>query len=111
LRAIPGSAAEPLGGEEGGSPEHQLSLRAGFDLLPQIDLDLWLRHVSELPTLGIESYEELDVRLGWQADRHVELSLVGQNLLHSQHAEFTSEITAEPIQLQRGFYLAATLGF
>ena len=111
LRTIPGSNAQPLGGEEGGSPEHQLSLRAGCNLLPKIDIDLWLRHVGELPALGIDSYQELDVRLAWQAHRHVELCLVGQNLLQPQHAEFTSEVSGEPIQLQRGFYLAARLGF
>ncbi|MBD3236164.1 MAG: TonB-dependent receptor plug domain-containing protein [Candidatus Eisenbacteria bacterium] len=111
LRTNPGSDAQPLGGEEGGSPERQLSLRAGLDLLPRIDLDFWLRHVGELPALGIDSYEELDVRLAWQAHHHLELSLVGQNLLQEQHAEFTSEITDEPIQVQRGFYLAATVGF
>ena len=35
----------------------------------------------------VPSYAEMDVRLGWHATKNLEISVVGQNLLHRQHAE------------------------
>jgi len=40
-------------------------------------------------TLGtVPSYFELDVRIGWHVTKNLEISIVGQNLLHDQHAEY-----------------------
>jgi iron complex outermembrane receptor protein len=45
------------------------------------------RAISELRGGRTPSYQELDARLGWQANRHVDISLVGRDLLHRSHAE------------------------
>jgi len=46
-------------------------------------------HNSNGPNAGIvPSYLELDARLAWRATGNVELSVVGQNLLHERHAEY-----------------------
>ncbi|MFP5285258.1 MAG: hypothetical protein ACLGI9_05935, partial [Thermoanaerobaculia bacterium] len=55
------------------------------------------------PSPAVEDYAELDLRLGWRARDALELSLVGQNLLHDSHAEFGP---ATPLreEVERGFY-------
>ena len=40
------------------------------------------------PSPAVQEYAELDVRFGWQVRPTLELSLVGQNLLHDRHREF-----------------------
>ena len=77
--------------EEGRSPKHQASLRSSADLVHNIKLDFWLRYVDPLPSFDIDSYVTLDTRLAWWPREDLELSVVGQNLLDSQHAEFISE--------------------
>lgn len=76
---------------EGESPEHQLSLRSSLNILPNLDFDLWLRYVDNLPSLGIDSYVTLDARLAWRPGENWELSIVGQNLPDAQHNEFKPE--------------------
>jgi iron complex outermembrane receptor protein len=90
---------------EGESPEHQLSLRSSWDLLPNLDFDLWLRYVDNLPSLGIESYVTLDTRIAWRPNKNWELSIVGQNLLDAQHKEFKPEFgKVLTTEVQRGVY-------
>jgi len=75
---------------EGVSPQHQLSLRSSLDLPRGLELDLWGRYVDALPDAELDSYLNLDARFGWNLTDRLELSLVGQNLLDAQHAEFRS---------------------
>jgi iron complex outermembrane receptor protein len=51
-------------------------------------VDLRLFGVGALPQPAVPSYTELDVRLAWQVTAHVELSLVGRNLLHDAPPEY-----------------------
>jgi iron complex outermembrane receptor protein len=44
----------------------------------------------------------LDVRLGWRLRPELEFSIVGQNLLHDQHAEFGN--VAMRREIERGVY-------
>ncbi|HYG64996.1 MAG TPA: TonB-dependent receptor [Thermoanaerobaculia bacterium] len=77
------------GGEaEGNDPDYRFTLRSQLDLPGRFELDGWLRTVGELPSPEVPDYTELDLRLGWRATDVLELSLVGQNLLHDQHPEF-----------------------
>ena len=88
LRLDPGSK-NPFGGlEEGNDPEHRATLRSILDLPGGFELDGWLRYVSSLPSPIVDAYTELDLRLGWKSAEGLELSLVGQNLLHESHEEF-----------------------
>ncbi len=72
----------------GASPQFQFNLRSYMDLPYNLELDTALNYVDELPDLGIEEYVRLDLRLGWHASEHVELSVTGQNLLERNHQEF-----------------------
>ena len=58
------------------------------------EFDAGLRWVDTLHTNNgatpgtVPAYFELDSRLGWHASERLELSLVGQNLLHAHHPEY-----------------------
>lgn len=89
----------------GTSPRNQLSIRSSHSLSSAVKLDFWLRHVGDLPAINIPAYTELDARLGWSLSRDLEFSLVGQNLLHASHAEYTSDlISTAPTRIPRGLY-------
>ncbi len=97
---------------EGRSPHHQFSLRSQTDLGRNVELDLWLRYAGRLPDLQIGSYVTLDARLAWKPVKGVEISLVGQNLFHSRHSEFSPEfITTVPTDVERQVYGAITWHF
>jgi iron complex outermembrane receptor protein len=78
---------------ETADPKHQVFLRSSMDLPWRLEFDAAARwidtvHNSNFSTPGtVPSYAELDLRLAWHATRNLELSIVGQNLLHDQHPE------------------------
>jgi iron complex outermembrane recepter protein len=101
---------------EGSTPRHQFGLRSYLDLPARFQFDVMFRHLSairQIPQIvtgeGLDGYAELDLRLAWDGWRRVEISLVGQNLLHDHHAEF-----GEPAargEIQRGVYGKVAWGF
>jgi len=79
---------------ETADPEHQFSIRSSMDLPKKIELDAGLRWVdsfrfnkNRVPAT-VPNYFELDLRLGWHPHKDLELSIVGQNLLHDHHLEY-----------------------
>ena len=98
---------------EGESPHNQFSLFSQMDLPKRCSLDIWARYVDNLPTPDIPSYWTMDVRLAWQASDNLELSLVGQNLLDSEHPEFVPEFSnfAHDTQVERSLYGKLTWTF
>ena len=90
---------------EGTTPRQQFGLRSLLDLPAGLQLDAQFRHSTKLDRMpdlpsgeGIDAYSELDVRLAWQASGQLELSLVGQNLLHDHHLEFGTPATRGEIE-------------
>jgi iron complex outermembrane receptor protein len=98
-----------------GAPRHQFTLRSGLDLTKQLELDLWLRAVGRVHYIDrrtIPGYVTMDVRVAWKPTKHLELALVGQNLLQDQHPEYIPEfINTTPTEVPRGVYGKATLSF
>lgn len=76
----------------GNNPRRTASLRSLWNLGESLQLDLFLRHVGQLPNPAIPSYTQLGARLGWRVSRKLELSLVGNNLL-DKHVEFGAAAT------------------
>jgi iron complex outermembrane receptor protein len=84
--------------DETADPQQQFSFRSSTDLTRGVTLDAALRWVDELhldesptdgPTLGtVPSYFELDARIGWRVNKHLQLAIVGENLLHGHHVEY-----------------------
>ena len=73
---------------EGQSPSHQFWIRSAAELGRSVEFDAIFRYVGELADLSIPAYPSLDLRLGWKPRADLELSVTGQNLLDSSHAEF-----------------------
>jgi len=90
-------------------PNRQMSLRSLLDLSARWDCDGDLRYVAPIKHQSVPGYTELDLRLGWRPTPGWELSLLGQNLLHAQHAEFNTPGTRR--ELQRGVYGKASWRF
>jgi iron complex outermembrane receptor protein len=110
LRLDPRSL-DPTGGKsEGDDPRSRFNLRSQMDLPRGLELDGALRYVARLPSPVVPAYTELDLRLGWHATDALELSLVGQNLLHARHPEFGAPSPLRE-EVQRSLYGKATWRF
>jgi iron complex outermembrane recepter protein len=88
---------------ETADPEHQVTLSSSMDFTNNISFYFSVRWIDELIKNNggkpdeVPGYAELNLRLGWSPAENVELSLVGQNLMDSQHPEFgvTSALRGE----------------
>ncbi len=104
----PGSLALNIG-ENGNSPKNQALLKSFLDLPYNLELDSVLRYVDSLPTPNIDSYLELDLRLGWKVDAKWSLALIGSNLLESSHAEYTEQFSSNQARsVERTIYGVVT---
>jgi len=70
------------------SPRDQFSLRNAFDISHRLSLSTQLRYVSKLRGAGVPAYTDANVRLSWQLASALDVSLIGENLLHSRRLEF-----------------------
>jgi iron complex outermembrane receptor protein len=84
----PGSTDPNPGASESHDPNHQILLRSLLDLPGHFEFDNTLRYVSRIDNQSVPAYGELDSRLGWRPSTAMEVSILGQNLLHRRHAEF-----------------------
>ncbi len=81
---------------ETADPRNQFSVRTAIDLPHDVQFDAFCRWVDPLVITAfntpgvVPGYSELDVRLAWHPSKAWEISLVGRNLLHAQHAEYGS---------------------
>jgi iron complex outermembrane receptor protein len=98
IHVKPGQVDETGGLNETADPENQFSFRSSMDVRANLQLDAELRWVDTLtinsgPTGGpvaekVPSYFELNARAAWYPTKRLELSIVGQNLLHDHHPEY-----------------------
>ena len=96
----------------GDAPQHSASLRSLLNLPGGFELDLTGRYVDRISALDIDSYLELDARIGWKVNQNLELSIVGTNLLDEQHQEFTSGLPlAISTEIERSIYGKLTLTY
>ncbi len=103
---------QDIRGLVGSSPRNQVSVRSSVDLFKNVEWDLWLRYVDELPELDVDDYVTLDARLAWSPTPSWELSVVGQNLLESSHLENDPfSWPTVPTEVERGVYVKATWRF
>ncbi len=94
------------------SPRHKVNLRSQMDLDDDIELDLWVRHVSDIPAQQLNAYTNLDARIGWKPRKDVEIALIGQNLLDDQQSEIRQTfITGPQADVERSVHFKATWTF
>jgi iron complex outermembrane receptor protein len=81
---------DPTGvpGPASNDPARHALLRSSLDLSETQQLDLSLRYSAALPAPAVPAYVELDAQWSWNARPGLDVLLIGQNLLHSSHAEF-----------------------
>jgi len=106
------SDSRDVGGgvSEANDPRHQFNARTTVDLPRGVELGAFLRRVGRLRNPPIPAFATLDARLGWRATTHLELSLVGQDLLRNHHPEFAS-LTPRQIELERSIRVVATIRY
>jgi iron complex outermembrane receptor protein len=108
IHVRPGETDFTHGLNETADPKHQFSIRSSMDLPENIEFDTGLRWVDDLrvndgPTAGtVPSYFELDARLAWHPTKNLEISIVGQNLLHDYHVEYGFPETSQAVVQQEG---------
>jgi iron complex outermembrane receptor protein len=98
IHPVPGFVDATDALNETADPKNQVSLRSTMDLPRTVQLDAALRWVDSLtinngPTGGpvagtVPSYFELNARIAWHPIKSLELSVVGENLLHDHHPEY-----------------------
>ena len=97
LEFAPGASGLLGLAQAGDDPSVQAFVRSSMTLGDRLSLDADLRYVGALPNPRVPAYAELDLALGWSLTRHVQLLLVGSNLLHARHLEFAApQATAIP---------------
>jgi iron complex outermembrane receptor protein len=100
IRPDRGSTDTSFGANESHDPERWITVRPSLDLPGNWEADATFRYVSGIENDSVPGYSELDLRLAWQPDARLELSVVGQNLLNHRHAEFGS-VSSIPVLTRR----------
>lgn len=88
LRVKAGSEDLNNASVESNDPRNQVVIQSLIDLTDTVQLDAAVRYVDALPDPHVPSYVAVDLRVAWHLGRHLELSLVGQNLFDERHLEF-----------------------
>ncbi len=98
-------------------PMHQIQLRSYLDLPFNLELDTAFFFVDELrvhdasdANADFSKYLRADIRLGWRPMKNLDVSLVGQNLIH-EHQEFPSLLRVSQQKLERNFFGKLTYEF
>jgi iron complex outermembrane receptor protein len=111
LRVKRGQADLSFGQGEAFDPEHQFQVRSSLTLPREIEFDAWVRYVDQVGNTSargfgvLPAYGTLDMRVGWSPIKHLQIAIVGQNLLEDQHAEFGF------LEIERSLYAKATWRF
>ncbi|MBQ0727901.1 MAG: TonB-dependent receptor [Thalassolituus oleivorans] len=104
---------------EGGSPEHQATLRSIHDIKESMTFDLWMQYVSSLDSTtlsatrddSIGEYTSVNARFAWLPKKNIELSLVGRNLFDNRHPEFVGEYYILRSEVERSLYAQVKVEF
>jgi iron complex outermembrane receptor protein len=103
LRPRPGSIDLQAPAALGNDPRHTAKVRSSYRVSNSVDLDVNWRYVSKLSYLAtVPAYNATDVRLAWSVNRHLELSVMGSDVLNRGHVEFDEH--GLPARIPRGAY-------
>lgn len=116
LRVKSGAFDIANGHNETADPRHQVFVRSSVDLPWNLELSAALRLIDQIQVNNgsaiatVPAYAELDARIAWHATKNLEVSLVGQNLLHDYHPEASFPDTAQE-SIVRAVYGKVALQF
>jgi iron complex outermembrane receptor protein len=93
-------------------PQQQFSFRSSMDLPHNIEFEIEPRWVDQLVSGAgtVPAYFELDAQLSWRISHNIEVSIVGQNLVHAHHAEFGAPGPTQE-QIERSIFGKVTWQF
>ncbi|MBZ0258582.1 TonB-dependent receptor, partial [bacterium] len=108
--------------EETVTPQQQVSWLTSIDVAKDVELDLWLRYVDEIPFPNYSSFLadsqladhiNVDLQITWTPNEQVEFSIIGQNLLDTSRREFYDSPYwfSAPTYIDRSVYAKATFRF
>jgi len=100
-----------LDGEEDQTPEQQINLLSRYNFTKNLELDLNLSFVDELPDYDIDEQIRFDMRLGWKPIENMSLSLVGQNMFGSSSVEFDPFLFGSKSEVDKSYYLKMEVKF
>lgn len=95
---------------EANDPSYMFGLKTDVDLPRQVELSLFLRSIGALPNPSVPAYTELNGRIGWKATPRLDISLIGQDLLHDRHAEFGA-LAPRRIEFERSIRVLASIRY
>lgn len=98
----PGSTDTSRGATESQAPDRQLFLHSALDLPAHLQLDGGFRYVGAIAKQQVPAYADLNAQLTWRPVAALDLSIVGQNLLHQRHVEFGTPTAGR--QIERAVY-------
>ena len=104
---LPDNSRDPVAQlVEGQTPQNQFMLRSLIDLPYDLEFDSTFRYVDKLPSIDVDDYFNLDLRVGWRPCKNWEFSIVGQNLIDAQHLQYVGQdfVGFVPVEIQRGVY-------
>ena len=90
----------------GNDPDYQLSLRSSMNVGRDIEFDVDVRHIDDLPDPSIDAYTALNARLGWHITESLELAVVGSGITDPSHQEFLNPSLPRR-EIQRSIYFSA----
>ncbi len=93
------------------APRQTVALNSSLKLGRAVELSGALRYLDNIPYSHTPAYVELDAQLAWRPNERWQFSLVGQNLLHDQHLEYTSSLAGQTAEIPRGVYAKVTYKF
>ncbi len=77
---------------EHSAPKHQGAFQSIWQLPFDLALNTSVYYTGPIKSGAVNDFARLDLRLAWKPTEQFELSIIGQNLLDSQHKEFTTII-------------------
>ena len=103
LSIKPGNKDMNNASAESDDPTNQVLIQSTIDIPGHIEWGTVIRYVGKLPKPVVPAYTGLDMRIGWSLNKHIELSVTGQNLLYNQHLEFIPS-SPSPRKIVRNVY-------
>ena len=110
IRRSSGSRDVTGGVSEVNDPGYVFGLRSSIDLPRDVELDVVLRAIDDLPSPSMPAYSEMTVRLGWRVTPRSDVWIVGHDLLHDRHPELGAPAPRR-VEFERGFRVGTTVRF
>ncbi len=101
---LPGSNDSASVATSGKDPAYSAQLRSSLALANKVDLDIGVRRVAALGSPDVPAYTAVDMRLGWQWQPNLNLSLALHNL-NGSHAEYGPIATRSEVPRSIAFRL------